>query len=29
VLASEARWVGLPALALGLALAGVRRAMTR
>ena len=29
VLASEARWVGLPALALGLALAGARRAMTR
>jgi inner membrane protein len=29
VLASEARWVGLPALALGLALAGVRRALGR
>ena len=29
VLASEAGWVGLPALVLGLALAGVRRAMTR
>jgi inner membrane protein len=29
VLASEARWIGLPALALGLALAGARRAIIR
>ena len=29
VLASEARWVGLPALLLGLGLAGVRRAAAR
>jgi inner membrane protein len=29
VLASEAGWIGLPALVLGLALAGARRGMTR